>query len=96
MGPRPRSQDREDHQAPRLRERYTGETDARLVRVIDFEKAFARLSQEEQTPLAATYRDRAGQSATAFAVGCSLRKLAYLLPTARQHLADILDRLDLL
>jgi len=41
------------------------------VRVIDFEKAFARLSQEEQTALAATYRDRAGQSATAFAVGCS-------------------------
>ena len=68
----------------------------RAWRVIDFERAFARLSQEEQTALAATYRDRMGQSAAAFAVGCSLRKLAYLLPAARQRLAVILDRLDLL
>jgi hypothetical protein len=29
-------------------------------------------------------------------VGRSVRKLAYLIPTARQHLAEILDRLDLL
>jgi hypothetical protein len=29
-------------------------------------------------------------------IGCSLRKLSYLIPTAHQHLADILDRCDLL
>jgi hypothetical protein len=48
------------------------------------------------TALAATYRDRKRQSATVFALGCSLRKLACLLLAARQHLAEILDRLDLL
>ena len=49
------------------RERRTCEIDARLVRVL--REAFACFSQEEQTALAATYRDRKGQSAAAFAVG---------------------------
>ena len=51
------------------RERRTCEIDARLVRVIAFEKLSPDSARKEQTALAATYRDRKGQSAAAFAVG---------------------------
>ncbi len=77
-------------------QRTNRNADARLVRTLDFERAFARLSQEEQMALAYTYRDGYGHTVTALALGCSERKLCYLLPAARSHLADILDRLDLL
>jgi hypothetical protein len=46
--------------------------------------------------LVLTYRDRAGHAATAAAIGCSVRTLAYMLPAARRRLADALDRRDLL
>jgi predicted DNA-binding protein (UPF0251 family) len=42
------------------------------------------------------YRDNQPQDTAADAIGCSQRKLCYLLPEARQHLADILNCLDLL
>jgi DNA-directed RNA polymerase specialized sigma24 family protein len=70
--------------------------DARIVRVLDFERAFAQLTEEEQTVLAARYRDGCRQDEAAKATACSPRKVAYLLPIARQHLAEILDKLDLL
>jgi len=85
-----------DYERVGWKERRRRQSDARIVRVIDFERAFQRLSHEEQTALAGIYRDNLGQDVTAAAIGCSLRKLSYLLPIARQHLADILDRLDLL
>ena len=72
------------------------DADARNVRVADFELAFARLSQDEQTMLAALYRDRLDYSTAASLLQLSTRTLAYKLPAARQHLAQILDRLDLL
>jgi hypothetical protein len=46
--------------------------------------------------LVLNYRDRAGHAATAAALGCSVRTLAYMLPAARRRLADVLDRRDLL
>jgi DNA-directed RNA polymerase specialized sigma24 family protein len=78
------------------RERRQSEADARNVRVIDFEKALATLDTAHQFALVLTYRDRAGHAATAAALGCSIRTLAYMLPAARRRLADALDRRDLL
>jgi DNA-directed RNA polymerase specialized sigma24 family protein len=78
------------------RERRETDADARNVRVIDFEKALATLDTAHQYALILTYRDRAGHAATAAAIGCSVRTLAYMLPAARRRLADVLDRLDLL
>jgi DNA-directed RNA polymerase specialized sigma24 family protein len=70
--------------------------DARIVRVLDFERAFAMLEEEHQLALALIYRDNQPQDKAADAIGCSQRKLCYLLPEARQNLANILNRLDLL
>ena len=64
--------------------------------MIDFEKALATLDTAHQYALILTYRDRAGHAATAAAIGCSVRTLAYMLPAARRRLADALDRRDLL
>ena len=78
------------------RERRETDADARNVRVIDFEKALATLDTAHQLALLLTYRDRAGHAATAAALGCSVRTVAYILPAARRRLADVLDRRDLL
>ena len=78
------------------RERRETDADARNVRVIDFEKALATLDTAHQYALVLIYRDRVGHAATAAAIGCSIRTLAYMLPAARRRLADALDRRDLL
>lgn len=52
------------------------------MRVIDFEQALATLDTEHQLALVLTYRDRVGHAATAAALGCSIRTLAYMLPPA--------------
>ncbi len=70
--------------------------DARIVRVIDFERALARLPEEEQAILMLIYRDREGFRRTSQTMRCSNRKLSYALPIARTHLAAELERLDLL
>ena len=70
--------------------------DARLVRMIDFDLAFKHLPQDEQIALLVLYRDRGGMRDAALAVGCSPSKLTYLVPRARQHLADLLGRRGLL
>jgi DNA-directed RNA polymerase specialized sigma24 family protein len=62
--------------------------DARLVRVLSFEQAFSRLSQDEQAILAATYRDNLDQATIAALLNSSPRKVNYLLPAARSRLAD--------
>jgi DNA-directed RNA polymerase specialized sigma24 family protein len=81
---------------PPTQKRRETDADARNVRVIDFEKALATLDTAHQLALILTYRGRAGHAATAAALGCSIRTLAYMLPAARRRLADILDRRDLL
>lgn len=70
--------------------------DARLVRCIDFERALSRLTEEEQAVLLSTYRTGNLHHDTAAVLGCSTRKVCYLLPSARKHLANVLDSLDLL
>jgi len=70
--------------------------DAALVRVIDFERALSALDEDEQIALVLRYRDK--QEAIQIAVGlqCSVRRVSYLIPIARRHLAENLDRLNLL
>jgi DNA-directed RNA polymerase specialized sigma24 family protein len=76
--------------------RDTRTFDARLVRVLDFERALGRLPEEEQMLLLLTYRERQRYDEISKILNCSLRKVTYALPTARRHLADILDKLDIL
>ena len=85
-----------DYQRQGWQQRNDRAFDARLVRVIDFGRALASLDAEEQAALVLTYRDKAGHRATAQALECSERKLAYILPLARRKLDDKLERLNLL
>lgn len=78
------------------RERRLRENDSRQVRVLDFERALSQLDPAEQQILVLTYRDKLRYEDIAKVLGCSVRKINYLLPTARRKLTDILDRLDLL
>ena len=78
------------------KERRRREADSRHVRVVDFELALARLDPDEQQVLVLTYRDKVSHEDIAAVLGCSVRKIYYLHPTARRRLTDILDRLDLL
>jgi len=70
--------------------------DSRLVRVIDFERALAQLTQAEQMLLVLVYRERQKHQDVSKALHCSARKVAYDLPPARRRLASILDRMDIL
>jgi DNA-directed RNA polymerase specialized sigma24 family protein len=71
--------------------------DATLVRVIDFERALNMLrDDDEKVALVLRYRDRQVDRDIGLAIGCSIRKVDYLIPAARRRLAAILDRLNLL
>jgi DNA-directed RNA polymerase specialized sigma24 family protein len=70
--------------------------DAAIVRCIDFERALGQLSADEQIALVHRYRDGEAMPRIAQAVGCSERKVSYLVPAARRHLTNVLDTLNLL
>jgi DNA-directed RNA polymerase specialized sigma24 family protein len=69
---------------------------ANQILVIDFERALGKLEAEEQIALVHRYRDRESDVEIAQAIGCSARKVSYLMPAARRKLTAILDRLDML
>jgi DNA-directed RNA polymerase specialized sigma24 family protein len=77
-------------------QRRESEADAALVRTIDFEKAIGGLSGEQQAALVLRYRDGERDQQIAAALGCSVRKVFYVLPAARRSLAAALERLNLL
>ena len=85
-----------DYQRQGWRERRARDADARLVRVIDFERALGQLSDEHQCLLMLQYRERHTFETISRLTGCSIRAIAYKLPAARKALAATLDRLDLL
>jgi DNA-directed RNA polymerase specialized sigma24 family protein len=70
--------------------------DARLIRTIDFERAFGTLSPEHQALLWLRYVHEGKMPAAAAAAGVSPRTASSHMPAARKALAAILDRLDLL
>ena len=78
------------------RERRASEADARLVAVIDFERVLAKLTVEEQMILVQRYRDRYSDEQIARTVGCSVRKVGYVLVSARRALTSLLDRANML
>ena len=78
------------------RERRATESDARLVQVIDFERILGELTVEEQIVLVQRYRDGEPDERTAQLLGCSKRKIFYVLANARRALAEGLDRAHLL
>lgn len=85
-----------NYQREGWRERRTRDSNARIVRVIDFERALSRLTEEHQAILLLTYREHQPQDRVSTLTGVSVRTLSYKLPAARQALARILDLLDLL
>jgi len=88
---------RTTHISPRgWQERRQREFDARIVYVLDIERAMAQLDPTEQTLIIARYRDRFTEPEIACAAGCSTRTVSRALPAAMKHFATILDRLDLL
>ncbi len=78
------------------RTRNSTRYDAALVTVIDFERALNALPDDEKLALVLRYRDRADDRDVARMLGCSTRKLGYLIPNARRMLAARLDKLNLL
>jgi DNA-directed RNA polymerase specialized sigma24 family protein len=85
-----------DYRRAGWKERRTRDTHARLVRVIDFERALSRLTQEHKSILLLTYREHQPYERVSNLTGVSVRALSYKLPAARQAVASVLDRLDLL
>lgn len=77
-------------------QRTLRQQDARLVRVLDFERAISQLTGEEQMILLLTYRDRQPARETAKVMHCSERTINSRIRPARLHLTAILERLDLL
>ena len=85
-----------DYQRHGWQQRNDRRFDARLVRVLDFDRALSALDGEEQAALILTHRDHEAIDAVARALACSARKVHYTLIAARRKLAAELDRLDLL
>ena len=78
------------------RARRSTDADAAMVRCIDFERALGTLRASEQAALLAIYHDGATRKELANALASSERSIYALVDTALTHLADTLDRLDLL
>jgi DNA-directed RNA polymerase specialized sigma24 family protein len=74
----------------------TNRHDAVIVRVIDFEREFAKLPTDTQTLLLLAYRERQPLRIIAQITGWSPRALDYKIPAALHDLANLLDKADLL
>ena len=85
-----------DYKFSGWRARNARMADARLVRILDFERALDGLNDTDQLLLLFKYRDQMPDKEIAAITGWSPRALSYKIPQARQRLADRLDRLDLL
>jgi DNA-directed RNA polymerase specialized sigma24 family protein len=77
-------------------ERRASQFDAREVRVIDFDRILNMLSNDYRLSLIFHYRDGHTFAEVATLLGCSERKISYVLPLARKELATLLDRYNLL
>lgn len=77
-------------------ERRTRQHDAKLVYVIDFERALGALDPRDQLILLLHYRERNTHHETAQIMACSDRWEHVNLSAARLNLADELDRRGLL
>ena len=87
-----------DYTAPgrQPKEKPTNPFDAALVRCIDFEREFSKLTGDQQSMLLLAYRERQPRRVIAQTCRCSERALNYKIPAALAQLAQLLDRADML
>jgi DNA-directed RNA polymerase specialized sigma24 family protein len=76
--------------------RQSRTADARHVRVIDFEPAFATVPPDARLPLVFIYRDQIPTRHAAAILGCSPQVAVFHADEALSRLTDALDRRDLL
>ncbi len=76
--------------------RDSRQADARIVRMIDFERALAVLPVHQQTPLLLAYRDGLNTAEVSRTLCQSVAAAASTLRAARRALASALDRRCLL
>jgi len=74
----------------------TNRFDAALVRCIDFEREFSKLTGDQQTILLLAYREHQPHRVIAQIARCSERTISNRIPQALAALAAILDRANLL
>ncbi len=77
-------------------ERRQRDLDARLVRVLDFEKIFQTLTSEEQIMLTLAHCNGYTEAEMSAMTNLSVRSIATYLPQTRYKLAMALDAVDLL
>lgn len=77
-------------------ERHSRTADARLVRVLAFEQALQRITHPARVLLVLSYRDGYSAAHIARMLDCSERTIRTHLHHARESLALLLERLDLL
>lgn len=77
-------------------ERRARDADAALVRVLDFEAAFALLTAEQQELLALVYGEGHTRAEAAAIIRRGARAIGYKVSQARRTLAAILDRRGIL
>ena len=87
-----------NYTAPRRQsnDNRTNRFDAALVRCIDFEREFGKLTGDQQTLLLLAYRERQPYRVIAQIARCSERALNYKIPIALAQLAKLLDRAAML
>ena len=68
----------------------------RLVRCIDFEREFSKLTGDHQTILLLAFREHQPHSVIAQIARCSERAVSYKIPAALAQLAQLLDRASML
>ena len=85
-----------DYQREGWRQRDARSADARIVRVVDFERCLSRLPQAAQVMLVLAHRDGHSHHQLALMSGTSPRFIQYQLSAARESLAAALDEADML
>ncbi|HEX4758499.1 MAG TPA: sigma factor-like helix-turn-helix DNA-binding protein [Terracidiphilus sp.] len=78
------------------KEQNTNRFAGALVRCIDFEREFSKLTGDQQSILLLAYRDGQPHRVIAQMCRCSERALNYKIPAALAQLAQLLDRADIL
>ena len=74
----------------------TNRFDAALVRCIDFEREFSKLTGDQQTILLLAFREHQPHRVIAQIARCSERAVSYKIPAALAQLAQLLDRASML
>ncbi len=78
------------------RARRSADSDARIVRCLDFERALLQLPQVDAQIILLTYREKQTAETTARLIGANISTIYHRKPKAIARLAEILDKNDLL